>query len=250
MKSELRAKQQRIAGYAAPIRGVAGNLPIAATTAVKITRALIRNGPSNQIAPYTGGSWGGPIPAGAPPRVRAYDPPARDRGSDFLGLRRVGQELDRWFASTIGTGQVDDAIGQLDYDEAHAMSLPNTHPYRLDHTDEIADLAIRHGAGNCGYIASTAFSLLRHAGTNPIDLILILPHSGPRAFRNHTVAVLGIPDVVGNQKEPPFEQWADTAVLADAWVDEMSVPAALLAERWPRDTYRYLSYCRVRPGGE
>lgn len=248
MKSELRSKQQRIAGLAAPIRGIAGNLAIAGTAAVKITRALIRSGPSNQIAPYAGGSWGGRIPAGGPPNLRAYDPPARER-SDPFGFRRVGRELDRWFTSTIGTHQVDDAVGQLDYDEAYAMSLSNTDPYRLDHTDEIAHEAIRHGAGNCGYIASTAFSLMRHAGVAPIDLIVILPRSGPRAFRNHTVAVLGIPDVVGNQKAPPFDQWADVAVLADAWVDEQSVPASLLAERWPRDTYLYLSYCRVRPGG-
>ena len=66
-------------------------------------------------------------------------------------------------------------------------------------------------------------------------------------FRNHTVTVLGIPDVAGNQKAPPFEQWADTAVLADAWQEELSMPASVLADRWPRDTYHYLSYARVRP---
>jgi len=248
MNSNLVATQQRIAGYATPIRAVAGNLPIAASAAVKVTRALIRWGPSNQLAPYEVGNWGGRIPAGGPPQLRSFDRPARE-GNDPFGFTRTTNELGRWVRSTFATRQVDDAIGQLDYDEEHAMSLSNTHPYRLDHTDEIAGLAISHGAGNCGYIASTAFSLLRHAGVAPIDLILILPHSGPRAFRNHTVAVLGIPDVRGNQKVPPFEQWADTAVLADAWVDEQGVPAALLAERWPRDTYGYYSYCRVRPPG-
>ncbi len=249
MKSDLRSKQQRIAGLAAPIRAVAGNHAIAGSTAVSITRALIRHGASNQLAPFSGGNWGGRIPAGGPPNLRAFDPPPR-QGSDPFGLNRVTAEFGRWVNATLGVRQVDAAIDRMDYDEAHAMSLSNTDPYRLDHTDEIAHEAIRQGAGNCGYIASTAFALMRHAAVAPIDLILILPHSGTRLFRNHTVAVLGIPDVDGNQKVPPYEQWADVAVLADAWVDEQSVPASLLAERWPRDTYQYYSYCRVRPGGE
>lgn len=246
MTPELEAKQQRIAALASPIRPVARNLPIAATTAIKITRALVAAGASNQIAPYEGGSWGGQIPAGGPRQLRGFDRPER-RPEDPFGIRRLGAELDRWFTSTIATQQVDSALGELDYDEAHAMALPVTDPYRLDHVDEVAHEAIRHAAGNCGYIASTAFALLHHAGVAPLDLILILPHSGPRMFRNHTVAVLGIPNVSGNQKEPDFAQWAETAVLADAWQEEHSVPAALLGDRWPRDTYRYLSYARVPP---
>jgi hypothetical protein len=37
----------------------------------------------------------------------------------------------------------------------------------------------------------------------------------------------------------------DKALLADVWVDNETVPAAKLAERWPKDTYRYLSYARA-----
>jgi hypothetical protein len=246
MTPELEAKQQRIAALASPIRKVAGNHAIAATTAIKITRALIAHGASNQIAPFSGGSWGGQVPAGGPRQLRSFDRPEK-RPDDPFAIRRLGAELDRWFTSTIRTNQVDTAVGELDYDEAHAMRLPVTDPYRLDHVDEVAAEAIRHAAGNCGYIASTAFSLLHHGGVAPIDLILILPHSGPRSFRNHTVTVVGIPDVSGNQKEPPFEEWAEVAVLADAWEEEQSVPASVLAKRWPRDSYRYLSYSRVPP---
>ncbi len=251
MTPALQAKQQRIAALAGPIRSVAGNHAVAATAAIKITRALIRSGASNSIAPYEGGSWGGQVPAGGPggPRgLRAFEQPER-RPDDPFALRRLGAELDRWFTSTIATRQVDSALGELDYDEAHAMRLSNADPYRLDHVDEVAHEAIRHGAGNCGYIASTAFALLRHAGVAPLDLILILPRSGPRMFRNHTVAVLGIPDVSGNQKEPDFAQWSEVAVLADAWQEEVSVSAALLADRWSRESYHYLSYARVPPRG-
>lgn len=245
MTPELEAKQHRIAALGGPIRPIAGNLPIAATTAIKITRALISAGPSNQIAPFSGGSWGGQVPGG-PRGLRSFDRPEKKRDDPFA-IRRLGAELDRWMTSTIATSDVDTGVGELDYDEAYAMTLSNLDPYRIDHVDEIAHLAIRHAAGNCGYIASTAFALMRHAGVAPLDLILILPRSGPRFFRNHTVAVLGIPDVSGNQKEPPFDQWADTAVLADAWQEEVSMPASVLADRWPRDTYHYLSYARVRP---
>ncbi len=248
MTPELQAKQQRIAALAGPIRPVAGNHAIAATTAIKITRSLISAGASNTIAPFEGGSWGGQVPAGGPRGLRSFDRPEK-RPDDPFAIRRFGAELDRWFTSTVRTGQVDTAVGELDYDEAYAMTLSNTDPYRIDHLDDIAHEAIRHGAGNCGYIASTAFALLRHAGVAPLDLILILPRSGPRFFRNHTVAVLGIPDVYGNQKEPDFNQWAETAVLADAWQEEQSVSAAVLADRWPRDTYHYLSYARIRPRG-
>ena len=248
MTPALQAIQQRIAALGGPIRPVAGNHAIAATTAIKITRALIRAGASNTIAPFEGGSWGGQVPAGGPRGLRAFDRPER-RPDDPFAIRRLGAELDRWFTSTVGTQMVDSAVGELDYDEAHAMRLSNTDPYRLDHVDEVAHQAIRHGAGNCGYIASTAFALLRHATVAPLDLILILPRSGPRMFRNHTVAVLGIPDVSGNQKEPDFRQWANVAVLADAWQEEVSVPASVLADRWPRETYHYLSSARVPPRG-
>jgi hypothetical protein len=246
MTPELEAKQQRIAALAGPIRPIAGNHPLAATTAIRITRALISSGASNMIAPFEGGRWGGEIPAGGPRALRSFDRP-EEQPDDPFAIRRLGAELDRWFTSTIRTGQVDTAVGELDYDEEHAMRLSNVDPYRIDHVDEVAHEAIRHGAGNCGYIASTAFALLRHAGVAPLDLILILPRSGPRMFRNHTVTVLGIPDVPGNQKEPDFAAWGDVATLADAWQEERSVSAALLAERWPRDTYRYLSYARIPP---
>ncbi len=89
------------------------------------------------------------------------------------------------------------------------------------------------------------FAVLRAAGVRPLDLILILPQSGPRSFRNHTVVVLGIPDGMPNQKEPDYEKWREKATLADIWVDNEAVPASKLAERWPRPTYRYLSYARV-----
>lgn len=248
MTPELEAKQQRIAALAAPIRAAAGNHAIAASAVIKIARALIRSGASNQIAPYEGGSWGGQVPAGGPRGLRSFDRPERSPEDPF-GIRRLGAELDRWFTSTIATRQVDTALGELDYDEVHAMTLSNVDPYRIDHVDEIAFEAIRHGAGNCGYIASTTFALLRHAGAAPLDLILILPRSGPRMFRNHTVAVLGIGEMSGSQKEPDFDEWGSAAVLADAWQEERSVAASVLAERWPRDTYRYLSYARVPPAG-
>lgn len=247
MTPALQAKQERIKALGAPIRPVAGNHAIAATTAIRITRSLIRFGASNIIAPFEGGSWGGKVAAGPPQRgLRAFDKPERQPDDPFA-IRRIGAELDRWYTSTVKTREVDDAIGELDYDEAHAMRLSNTDPYRLDHVDDVAHETIRRGAGNCGYISSTAFSLLRHAGVAPLDYILILPRSGPRMFRNHAVTVVGIPDVSGNQKEPEFEQWADVAFLADAWQEEVSVPASVLPGRWPRETYHYLSYARVPP---
>ena len=247
MTPALQAKQQRIAALGASIRPVAGNHAIAATTAIRITRSLIRFGASNTIAPFEGGSWGAQVPSGPPQRsLRAFDRPER-RLDDPFAIRRIGAELDRWFTSTVATRQVDDAVGELDYDEAYAMQLSNIDPYRLDHVDDVAHEAIRRGAGNCGYISSTVFALMRHAGVAPLDYMMILPRSGPRMFRNHAVTVVGIPDVSGNQKEPDFAQWADVAVLADAWQEEVSVPASVLAERWPRETYHYLSYARVPP---
>lgn len=249
MTPELEAKQRFIEALASPIREVARNPAIATTTAVRITRSLVAHGASNSFAPFDGGTWGGALPAGGPPGLRPYEHPPKRRDDPF-GLKILAAELDRWFTSSIATLDVDSALEALDYDEEHAvMNLSNTDPYRLDHVDEVAYETIRRRGGNCGYVASVAFGLLRHAGAAPLDLIFILPRSGPRLLRNHTVAVVGIPDVAGNQKAPPFEQWADVAFLADAWADEEGVPASLLAKRWPQETYRYLSYGRVPPGG-
>ena len=111
MKADILAMQRRIAGYAAPICPIAMNYTLAASMAVKITRALIRSGPSNQLAPYTGGTWGGQMP-GAPHKLRSFDRPPQE-ASDPFGLGRVASELGRWVSSTLAIGQVDDAIAKI-----------------------------------------------------------------------------------------------------------------------------------------
>lgn len=251
MNDELRAKQQLIARLARPIAPVAGNLPIAATTAVKLARTLMPNGLANVFAPIEGsGTWGGTVPTGRPPApswLKPFDKPAKEPGGIYI-IQRLGLELDRWASAIASTHGVDTALETLAYDEAHAMTLPVTDPYRLEHADEVAFEAIRHRGGNCGYYAAATFALLRHGGVAPLDMIVILPREGARMADSHTVAVLGIPDVSGNQKEPPFAQWSEVAVLADPTTDEQYVPASVLATRWPPAKYRHLSLTRVPPG--
>jgi hypothetical protein len=228
---------------AAPIRPLAGNPALAGTMAIRATRAVIRHGASNRFSPWAEDRWGGQDPR-RNPRLADWDWP-EEPPADPFGLSTIGREVSRWTKSLHATWAVDEAVGALDYDEAHAMTLSNTDTYRLDHVDEVGYPALINHGGNCGYLASACFAVLRAAGVRSIDMILILPNSGPRSFRNHTTCVIGIPDGVRNPKEPDYAAWRDKALLADVWVDNETVPAAKLAERWPKDTYRYLSYARA-----
>jgi hypothetical protein len=247
MEKSLQAKQAWIATLAKPIVPVARNRLIAATTAVKLARTLMPSGLANVFAPFEGGRWGGQVPAGGPGWLKPFDKPAEETGGLFA-IRQLAIELDRWGSAVASTHGVDEALDKLVYDEEYAMTLPVTDPYRLDHADEVAYEALRHRGGNCGYYASATFALLRHGGVAPLDMLIILPRAGGRFADSHTVAVLGIPDVEGNQKEPPFAQWSEQAVIADPTTDEMGMPASVLGARWPPEKYRLLSYVRVPPG--